>query len=272
MTPQEYFRLDPLPMPLPEEPLGPDDGPYPDAAAVLAVAHRTDLLPPTDPDERAFYRWMLGHHVAFGVWRLLGDLLEDMLLRERLSDAGMVQAAWWYDCYSALLLYAGSCTPQTYARTIRPRMAAAHPAFSGVWARDYERVLHLLHRLGPAADSVLKKAMKRNRLVHMTIAGILVPNGKSLLKQAGGRPGDGATDTEREIVDSFFLIRRGPVRNGVFRAHLLYRVAAIDYDLATDPAVEAAHPEVSAMLPDDLPSMVRDIAVALTDRTAPISQ
>jgi len=267
MKPQAYCTLSTLPMPMPQERLGPDDGPYADAAALgaLALAPRTDILaPPPDPGERAFHRWVLGHHAAFGVWRLLGDLLEDMLRRGP-SGADMVQAARWYDRYSALLLYAGSCSPQMYATAIRPRMAAAHPAFSGVWARDYERVLQLIDQLDPPADRVLKAAMKRNRSVHMAIAGILVPNDKSLLKQAGRRAGHGATDAERDIFDNFFLVRRGPVRTGVFGVHLLYRLAAIRCDLAADPAVAAAHPEVSAMLPADLPTMMRDIAIALTD-------
>jgi hypothetical protein len=263
MSPPFPASLEPLPLPLPDERLGAGDGTDLAADFALALDPLADRSPPPDcSDERVLYRWVLGHHVAFGVWRMLLDLLEDMLGNEP-QESATEEAAWWYDRYSALLLYAGSCTPAAYDRVIRSRMEAAHPAFSGLWARDYERVLELLHKLAPPADGVLKQAVKRNRLVHMMVAKTLVPQGESLLKEADRRAGDGATDVERDILDRFFLVRREPVSRGEFRANLMHRVAAVRCDLARHPLVPGSLSEAHRQLPDDLSRMVRDIATAL---------
>ncbi|GHF81304.1 hypothetical protein FHX82_003190 [Amycolatopsis bartoniae] len=259
-------RLEVLPMPMPAQRLTAGDGEDVRGYLALAVAPRPEVFAsPDDPAERAFYRWVLGHHLAFGTWRLLGDLLED-LLRDGVTDAGMAEAALWYDRYSALQLYAGSCTADTYAQVIRARMMARNPAFSGVWARDYERVLALLGRYDLPADGVLKQALKRHRLIHMTLAKILVPQGESLLKQAGRRPGEGATDDERDTLDEFFLVHRRPTSDAEFRAHLLRRVAALQCDLAARPLDLPTHTGVADLLPAGLSSMMRDLATTLAAR------
>ncbi|WP_199439839.1 L-tyrosine 3-hydroxylase [Umezawaea beigongshangensis] len=266
MTPPVRAVLRPLPLPAPDDHLR--DGAARDVTAdlELVLRPRTDvLLPPDDPAERAFYRWVLGHHIAFAVWRLLGDLLERML-RDGATEQDEAEAAAWYDRYSALQVYAGSCTPQVYATVIRQRMIDDHPAFSGVWARDYERVLGLLTRLDPPVDGVLKQALKRHRLVHMTLAKFLVPAGESLLKQAGRRPGEGATDVERNLLDTFFLVRRGPVSAGEFHAEVVHRLAAAQCDLAAVPLGSDELVSVLALLPADLPTTLRDIASILPER------
>ncbi|WP_052685387.1 hypothetical protein [Lentzea aerocolonigenes] len=257
------FGLDVLRLPMPGQSLVEPD--------VIEVADPGSAAEPTlsapvarvaaDGSDRAFHRWMIGHHVTFGVWRMLADVLAGSGGTGSLSEADTARAAWWYDCYSALLLYAGSCTPEVYARSIRPRMAVKHPAFSGLWARDYEWVAHLLGRLNPPRDGVLKRALKRNRLVHMTVAQMLVPEGASLFKGHGGRAGNGVTDAERALFDEFFLVSRGAVTQSDFTAAMLSRLVAIRDDLVANPIDLRA--EVLDMLPTGLPDMIDKLIVVV---------
>jgi hypothetical protein len=229
----------------------------------LALRPREDLLqPPACIGERAFYRWVLGHHIAFGVWRILIELFGSML-REGATEPFMAQAATWYDRYSAAQLYAGSCGPLIYATAVRPRMVAFNPAFSGVWARDYERVITLLTELSPPADGVLRQAVRRHRLVHMGLAGLLVPDGKSLLKQAGRKPSGPTTDVERNEFDTFFIIKRCQVHTGQFRAHMLEKLAAARCDLASHPIACTGLGGIEDLLAADVPTYLRDIAIDL---------
>ena len=257
--------LDVLRLPMPGQPLaepGPAEvggsGPATEPAVSAPVARVA-----ADDADRAFYRWMIGHHVTFGVWRMLADLLAGASRTGSLSEAGTARAAWWYDCYSALLLYAGSCTPEVYAQSVRPRMAAKHPAFSGLWARDHEWVAHLLGELSPPRGGVLRQALRRNRLVHMTVAQMLVPEGASLFKGHGGRAGNSVTDGERDLFDEFFLVRRGVVTRSDFAAAMLSRLVAIQDDLVANPI--DARAEVFALLPTDLPAMIGELVDVFGD-------
>jgi hypothetical protein len=192
------------------------------------------LMPPRDRRARGWYRWMLGHHVAFGTWRVLADLLQATIdgrgERSRLLD----QAASLYEVYSALLLYSGSCSSEIYAEVIRPRMAATDPAFSGTWARDHERLQRLMRMVAVDPAGALKKASKFNKLVHMTVAKRLVPAGHSLLRDAG-RAGDVVTDADRDTLDRFFLVDRARVCQAEFVEQLLQRIARIRCDLGVHP-------------------------------------
>ncbi|SER51391.1 hypothetical protein [Lentzea albida] len=257
--------LDVLCLPMPGEPLAEPDpvfGTGPVAPKASAPVARVAA----DDSDRAFYRWMIGHHLTFGVWRMLADVLADAGRTGGLSEAGTARAAWWYDCYSALLLYAGSCTPEVYARSIRPRMAATHPAFSGLWARDHEWVAGLLSTLSLPRDGVLKRALKRNRLVHMTVAQMLVPGGASLFKGHGGRAANGVTDAERDLFDEFFLVHREAVTQAGFTAAMLTRLGAVRDDLAADPI--DARADVFALLPTDLPGMVDELIAVVGEPLA----
>ncbi|MEU7632376.1 hypothetical protein AB0C34_20660 [Nocardia sp. NPDC049220] len=256
-------KLRPLPLPMPELPLLPGGREEMSPYASLALRPRREVLqPPRDVDERAFYRWILGHHIAFGVWRMLIDLFEKVI-DKGLSADYLVQASAWYDRYSATQVYAGSCSPSTYATVIRPRMVACNPAFSGMWARDHERVLTLLGALDIPAGCVLEEALKRHRLIHMDLAKFLVPAGKSLLKQAGRFSHDPITDSERDQFDGFFMIARGPVPVGEFQAQMLRRIAAARCDLLTYPINSTELSVVQNLLPADVPTCLRDIAIDL---------
>jgi hypothetical protein len=170
--------------------------------------------------------------VSFGVWQLICRTLSDA--------AGYADfTPELFDVYSALLLYSGSCTPQVYADAIRPRMMSCHPAFSGTWSRDYERVRLLLSRplLGeppvPARQGV---AVKFNRLVHMSVAKRLVPSGHSLLRESG-HVDSPPTDDERDLFDAFFSTRRVTTCACEFVGQLLDRTVLILADLATYPVI-----------------------------------
>ncbi|QKV74044.1 L-tyrosine 3-hydroxylase [Amycolatopsis sp. Hca4] len=209
-----------LTVPLPQDPFTPCAGDTGDAGEPAGP-------PPADGEaELAWYRWLLGHHGAFCAWRLLSAALGR-------GDLG--EAADLHDTYSALLLYSGSCTPEVYCSVIRPRMAARHPAMSGTWARDHRHAAALLAAARPAPGSALKVAVKFNRLVHMTVAARLVPDGGSLLRDAGRDVHCAPTEGEQALLDDFFLVDRAPVCAHVFTAALRERVAALLADLAARP-------------------------------------
>lgn len=263
MSPMAHEKLRPLPLPMPDQPLLPGRQGQMATYISLALRPRRDVLqPPQGVDKHAFHRWILGHHIAFGVWRMLIDLFGHML-NEGPSEDFLIQAGAWYDRYSATQLYAGSCTPPTYAAAIRPRMAACNPAFSGMWARDYERLRTLLGALDIPADGVLGQALKRHRQIHMRLAGFLVPAGKSLLKRAGRTSNDPITDAERDQFDGFFMIERGPVHVGKFQAHMMRRIAAARCDLLAYPINSTELRVVQDLLPADVPTCLRDIAIDL---------
>ncbi|WP_434445411.1 hypothetical protein [Lentzea sp. E54] len=244
-----------LPLPLPDEPFAPRSGlPHKDFGV-------RPLLAPEDEAERAYHRWLLGHHVALCVWRRLAEVLTRMY-REGVHDALLDEAAVWFDRYSAMFVYAGSCGEVLYRTVIRTSMAAANPAFSGVWARDYTYLQQLLHGLDVPPDSSLKRAVKSNRLVHMKIGKALVPEGESLLKESGRRAGDGALPAEEDMFDSYFQVDRGPVGEDVFMAHAVHRADAAARDLEQHPIDLPELAPVLDLVPGEVTTLVRDIVSA----------
>lgn len=187
--------------------------------------------PARDVPTLAWYRWVLGHHVSFCVWRLM---LETFATADGDSEVESALAAL-YDSYSALLLYAGSCSPEIYETVLRARMRAVNPAMSGTWARDYREVLVCLGRLPLAPDSPLKAALRFNRLVHMSVGARLVPGGRSLLRDAGRDAHQEPTPAEIDTVDEFFRTDRAPVCVHEFLDQLRVRVRAVLADLAANP-------------------------------------
>ncbi|WP_327417488.1 hypothetical protein [Streptomyces sp. NBC_01233] len=219
-----------LRLPMAETPLAPCDGFSCRGQEGRAgiPAPRFELGTKTDDEAHAWYRWLLGHHVSFGVWRLICRSLS-----EAAGDADLT--AELFDAYSALLLYSGSCTPQVYADAIRPRMMSCHPAFSGTWSRDYELVRLLLgHPLQGEPRSRLNGAVKFNRLVHVLVAKRLVPGGSSLLRDSGRGSGL-TTDAERDLFDAFFSTRRVTTCACEFVDQLLDRIDLILADLTAHP-------------------------------------
>ncbi|WP_216893565.1 hypothetical protein [Nocardia alni] len=182
-----------------------------------------------DANTVAWYRWLLGHHVVFGVWRLM--------LAALAADDERTQPilAALYDTYSALLLYSGSCTPEVYTGVLRPRMYAADPGMSGTWARDFNRVRELQSRLTVEPDSVLSSAVRRNRKVHIKVAARLVPEGRSLLQESGRDPRERVTSGDSDTMDAFFRTERGPICRHKFATQSRARVEAVLADLSANP-------------------------------------
>ncbi|TWP47253.1 L-tyrosine 3-hydroxylase [Lentzea tibetensis] len=182
--------------------------------------------PPADPVARAVHRWVLGHHGAFLAWRFLADAL-------RRNDVRC--AVLGYDTYSSMLEYSGSCTREVYEEAIRPLMTAAHPAFSGRWARDYEPIPALLRTaraaLGRERAAPLTAASRRNLLAHQAVVRKLVPGGPSLLRGSGRDVHAPPTDHERDLFDEFFLVSRGPCCERRYRAQVRRVFAAILVDV-----------------------------------------
>jgi hypothetical protein len=210
-----------LTLPMPDRAFSPCD----------RVRHLTSSAPAfvdlTGAGTRAWYRWILGHHLSFCVWRLMAEALA---AAARGSERALDVTARLYDSYSALLLYAGSCTPHVYDSQIRARMKACSPAFSGMWARDYREVLDRLATVAPAAGSPLKRALKFNRLVHMSTATRLVP-GPSLLRESGHDTHAQPTESECDLLDSFFLTDRAATCEHTFVAQLKLRTTMALGDL-----------------------------------------
>lgn len=181
---------------------------------------------PTAPVARALHRWFLGHHGAFLAWRFLADALEK-------SDVDGATVA--YDAYSVMLEYAGSCDRDVYDSVIRPRMRAVDPAFSGRWARDYERVPALLRRARTTPGAApLNAASKRNLRVHMDVGRRLVPGGVSLLR-ASGHTRVTTTPRQRDLFDEFFLVRRERCCEGAYHAQVRRVFLGIIDDLDRHP-------------------------------------
>lgn len=256
--PVDRVRLDLLRLPAPEVPLlrCKHSGLHKNGKrSTSGINMWVALIPPRDPRARSWFRWMVGHHVAFGTWRLLADLLQTTTDRRDQPCRVFDLAGGLYDVYSALLLYAGSCSPEIYAEVIRDRMAARDPALSGTWARDYERLRRLTRVVVADSTSSLKRAIKFNKLVHMTVAKRLVPAGHSLLQEAG-RAGDAVTDADRDTLDEFFLVERVRVCHAELFEQLTLRIVRIQFDLAAHRLdVHYGRPDIAeaqAMVADKL--------------------
>jgi hypothetical protein len=174
-----------------------------------------------------------------------------------------------YDVCSVLLLYAGSCSPEVYLRTIRPAMAAADPAFSGRWARDYEAIPGLLRaiRRTRSAEVVagLLAAARTNQVVHMAMGKRLVQDGPSLLRQSDRRGDQPVTDRERDLFDAFFLVKRADVPRSAFVAQVRALTSLVASDVAERPLHEPAatwdlpvvHADLITKLQRDAPTVLR---------------
>lgn len=199
---------------------------------------------PDDPDELARYRWWIGHHLAFCVWRLLSERLASIANDQQTQPPSVAASIAMYDVYSVLLLYAGSCSPEVYLRTIRPAMVAADPAFSGRWARDYEAIpglLRTIRRTRPAElVAGLLAAARTNQVVHMAVGKRLVHDGPSLLRQSDRGADQPVTDRERDLFDEFFLVKRVHVPRAAFVAQLRALTSLVASDVAQRPLYGSA--------------------------------
>ncbi len=208
-------------------------------------------IPAWDLPGLAWFRWIIGHQIAFIAWRLLADSLRRHLDGAACScgatgtdrAAGLPTvptSATAGDCTgladlgTLMFLYTGSCSPRTYHRTIRPAMCRQHPAFSGEWAVDYHPLPRLARRMTARDSRCAGSWTMRWRLqqrVHMAVAARLVPDGPSLLRRAGRSPRQGPTGVETALFDQFFGTRRRSICRRSVNAQLYHRIRAVLYDL-----------------------------------------
>ncbi|WP_431045353.1 hypothetical protein ACQUSR_27865 [Streptomyces sp. P1-3] len=218
----------------------------------------------------------MGHHAVFAIWRLQGRLLESIAEAPEPSPHEVRTAARLYDMYSLLLLYTGRCSAERYAATVRAEMTDCHPAFSGAWAPDHQALPGLMRRVRArhphARIASLTEAARLSHHVHMAVAKKLVPNGPSLLQQAGRRPAVGATRREGDLYDAYFRVRRQPVCRRSFSAQLIRRLAQITCDTAAHglsgpdapPArLDGRYAVAVQRFERDAPVLLRDLAEAL---------
>ncbi|HUZ39566.1 MAG TPA: hypothetical protein VMV17_24850 [Streptosporangiaceae bacterium] len=197
----------------------------------------SDVGPCKEPDELFWFRWITGHQVCFVVWRLIGQLLEDVDQGRRAPDEIVEPVCQYVDAYSAMLLYTGSCPPDVYNVLIRPSMRLRHRAFSGSWAPDYWPIRDLFRRRqlssmwSTDADELLD-SLALLHLVHDGVAARLVANGKSLLREAAVRGPNHRLGWM--IYDSYFMTLRAPVPRHEVVAQLLRRLVAIVQDIVAN--------------------------------------
>jgi hypothetical protein len=215
---------------------------YADACRLVRLLGEGGAPPPeVDPDTTAeelyWFRWITGHQVCFVIWRLMGQLLDEVDRGATAPEAALEPICRYVDGYSAMLLYTGSCPRDSYEALIRPSMRLRHRGFSGTWAPDYTRVRELFRGRRPSPVSSvdsgeLHDAVRMLNVVHDGVAAKLVPDGRSLLNQASVRRlNHGLVGM---IYDSYFMTTRMPVARPEVVAQLLRRLVAIARDIAAN--------------------------------------
>lgn len=261
------YAVEPLTLPHPHEPAS---APGPLAAAEVEdgclafLAQVRAGVPATDPVdqgglERLFwFRWMVGHHVSFVIWRLIAGALARIAAgdsdREALSEA----VAHYVQGYCGMLLYTGSSDRRIYNDVIRPSMYRQHSTFSGTWAPDYPPVRSLFRgrRRPPVADPYVEAVAREVHLaseLHFGVAAKLVVGGRSLLQTSIAERDAAQPRMWGAIFDCYFVTLRVPVSTPQLVAQLLRRQKAIAIDLATNGLYPAGAVE-------DLPSELRQPA------------
>lgn len=244
------YGLEPLTLPAPGAPYSPPelesaDGYWEICQQIRLIGERGvpagQIEPCSEDDQLYWFRWITGHQISFIVWRLMAKLMDDVT-EERADMADSIRPLCNYvRSYCAMLLYTGSCPRSTYHDVIRSSMRLRHKSFSGSWAPDYWRVRNLLRaRQSPFnLYPELLQEIRLHQLVHDHVAAKLVPDGKSLLRQATVRRQD--MRLLHLFYDNYFLTSRAPIsRRGVV-AQLIRRLVAI----AQDVAVNSLHPSAT---------------------------
>jgi len=205
---------------------------YGDSDVAVQAIERSEAA-----EDLFWFRWITGHQVCFIIWRLMGQLIDEVNRGRTDAAVALEPLCRYIDGYSAMLLYTGSCPQELYHVLIRPSMARQHRGFSGSWAPDYPKVRELLRGRLPAPmsngdASDLLDCVKLHNLVHEGVAAKLVPGGRSLLNQAGvGRLN---RDVVGMLYDSYFMTVRLPVTLHQVVAQLLRRLDAIAQDIAAN--------------------------------------
>lgn len=233
------YGLEPLTLPEPgvwsEPPGARRHGPAPPVSLVGDFGVPAQLSDePVAAETLYWFRWITGHQVSFVLWRLIGQLVNEVTAGRLPPAEAVTPLRHHIRGYCAMLLYSGSCPHRTYELVIRPSMRLRHPAFSGSLAPDFWPVRDLLRgrrtvftELAEAAE--LFEAVELHRLVHEVVAARLVPDGVSLLRQSKVRPWD--LRVLRLLYDNYFLTMRAPVGEEAVVAQLMRRLVAIARDI-----------------------------------------
>lgn len=217
-------------------------------------------------EELFWFRWIVGHHISFVIWRLLHDALA------RLSEPGGDQHAnaraitEYVRGYSAMLLYTASSTPGIYTQVIRPSMYRLHTTFSGTWSPDYAGVRSVFRgRNTPpvvaSAVEPLKAEIRLSHQIHLGVAAQLVQDGRSLLQHLVDNPVPHQPRIWGAIFDCYFLTVRAPISGYELAAQLLRRCKAVITDLAANGLYPAA-----AHYPESSPPEMRVPAILACER------
>ncbi|WP_031068416.1 hypothetical protein [Streptomyces sp. NRRL WC-3742] len=262
------YGLEPLIMPDPKEDLL-DDERHPETTRatllLLAQAHRgfgttTPAVGREALEQLFWFRWMIGHHISFVLWRLIADALKRLPPDQGDGEADSEALIQYVRAYSGMLLYTGSCTPEIYRATIRPSMFRLHSTFSGTWAPDFPPVRSLFRgrRVPPVQPSRAPELVAQIELchrIHLGVASKLVESGRSLLQQSVAEKAAQGHRMWEGIFDCYFLTQRAPVGADAVLAQLLRRNKAVVIDLATNGLYPEPLPE------EELPRELRDADV-----------
>lgn len=265
------YALEPLTLPQPDRTAGPPAvGLSPAEVAegcrglLAAVGRGCPTTVPVGPDglERLFwFRWIVGHHVSFVLWRLVAEELRRLEAGAGDRAAAVAAVTEYVRGYCGMLLYTSSCTREIYHRTIRPSMYRLHRTFSGTWAPDYRPVRSLFRgrRLPAGVDPAggLAGQVRLSQKIHLGVAAKLVTGGRSLLQRAVAERSLGQPHLWGPVFDCYFLTVRAPVTGPEVVAQLLRRQQAVLIDLASNGLYPAA-----AGGGREVPSELREPAVA----------
>lgn len=265
------YGLEPLTLPH----AGEDDG-QPDGLSQAEVEERylamaasarhtvptTTAVTAQDLEQLYWFRWIIGHHVSFIIWRLLAQRTQRLEVGSGDPEADAAVLVHGVRGYCGMLLYTSSCTRTIYNEIIRPSMYRLHRTFSGTWAPDYRPVRSLFRgrkmppMIGPEARR-LAREVRLTQKVHLAVASKLVVGGKSLLQRSIA---DGIADQPHawgSVFDCYFLTVRAPVSTHRIVAQLLRRQQAVMIDLATN----GLYPDVAGG-DEEVPDELREPAIA----------
>jgi len=193
-----------------------------------------EVAPGDEAEQLFWFRWITGHQVCFVVWRLMAGLLDDVRQGRRAADDAVEPMCHYVHGYASMLLYTGSCPRDVYDLLIRPSMRLRHPGFSGSWAPDYWPIRDLVRGRDPALSGagLLVDALDLHQRVHDGVAAKLVPDGRSLLRQA---PVRGLNHRMASMLyDSYFATTRAPIQRHDVVTQLLRRLVAIAQDITAN--------------------------------------
>jgi hypothetical protein len=226
------------------------------AEAARAGELRTEPATADDLERLFWFRWIIGHHISFVIWRCGAGGRGRLAAGDRDRWATIMAAIEYVRAYSAMLLYTGSSTQRIYNATIRPSMYRLHSTFSGTWSADYPAVRSVFRaRRVPKGVTVGGEALLRearlSHQIHLGVASKLVVDGRSLLQHLVDNPAAHQPRMWATVFDCYFLTARAPVTGHEVLSQLLRRCKAVVTDLATNGLYPAVA-DYDDFVPDEL--------------------